>query len=226
MKTVKFIWATSLCVALGMGIISCGDENEEIEPSSNKEASGKVKGHEYVDLGLSVKWATCNVGASSPEEYGDYYAWGETKTKDVYDLNTYKWCQGSENTLTKYFTDNKTVLDPEDDVAHVKWGGSWRMPTEEEMTELCHNCTWTETTQGGKNGYKVTGPNGNSIFLPAAGVYVGSTLYNAGSYGIYWSSSLDSSYPDGAYYVGFDSSGVGRYYDGRDYGQSVRPVCP
>ena len=156
MKALKFIWATSLCVALSMGIISCGHE------------------HEYVDLGLSVKWATCNMGASSPEEYGDYYAWGETETKSTYDWNTYKWCKGSENTLTKYCTDsdygtvdNKTVLDPEDDVAHVKWGGNWRMPTDAEIEELRENCIWKWTTQNGKNGYKVTSKkNGNSIFLP------------------------------------------------------------
>ena len=129
MKTLKFIWATSLCVALSMGIISCGHE------------------HEYVDLGLSVKWATCNMGASSPEEYGDHYAWGETETESTYDWNTYKWCKGSKNTLTKYCTDsdygtvdNKTVLDPEDDVAQVKWGGNWRMPTDAEIEELRENC--------------------------------------------------------------------------------------
>lgn len=233
MKTVKFIWATSLCVALGMGIISCGDENEEIEPSSNKEASGKVKGHEYVDLGLSVKWATCNVGASSPEEYGDYYAWGETKTKDVYDWNTYKWCQGSENTLTKYCTDNwdgmvdnKTILESSDDVAHVKWGGSWRMPTDEEMIELRENCTWTWITQNGKNGRKVTGPNGHSIFLPAAGFRYNSSLNSAGSYGYCWSSSLNTSYSYGAYFLGFDSDNVNRGNLNRYYGLSVRPVCP
>ena len=233
MNALKFIWATSLCVALSMGLVSCGDDNEEIEPSPEKEIPENSSGHECVDLGLSVKWATCNVGASSPEEYGDYYAWGETKTKDVYDWNTYKWCQGSENTLTKYCTDNwdgtvdnKTILESSDDVAHVKWGGNWRMPTDEEMIELRENCTWTETTQGGKNGYKVTGPNGNSIFLPAAGCRSGGSLNFAGSGGVFWSSSLDTSYPDDASYVSFYSSNVGRYYGYRCYGQSVRPVCP
>ncbi|MBO7112331.1 MAG: hypothetical protein J6V75_00065, partial [Bacteroidaceae bacterium] len=120
----------------------------------------------YVDLGLSVKWATCNVGASKPEEYGDYYAWGETEPKTTYDWSTYKWCKGSSATMTKYcnnssygnngFTDTKTTLDPEDDVAHVKWGGNWRMPTISEFEDLINNCTWTWTTQNGVNGYKVT----------------------------------------------------------------------
>ena len=216
MKTLKFIWATSLCVALSMGIISCGHE------------------HEYVDLGLSVKWATCNMGASSPEEYGDHYAWGETETESTYDWNTYKWCKGSKNTLTKYCTDsdygtvdNKKVLESSDDVAQVKWGGSWRMPTDAEMTELRENCTWTWTTQGGKNGYKVTSKkNGNSIFLPAAGCRSDSSLSDAGSGGYYWSSSLYTSYPDLAWDVDFYSSRVYRGHYDRCCGQSVRPVCP
>jgi hypothetical protein len=132
--------------------------------------------HEYVDLGLSVKWATCNVGATKPEEYGDYFAWGETTPKDAYDWSTYKWCNGGPSTQTKYCTnssygtvDNKTTLDLSDDAACANWGGSWRMPTRAEQDELRNNCTWTWTTQNGVNGYKVTGTNGNSIFLPAAG---------------------------------------------------------
>ena len=234
MKTVKFIWATSLCVALGMGIISCGDENEEIEPSSNKEVSGKVKGHEYVDLGLSVKWATCNVGASSPEDYGDNYAWGETETKSTYYWSTYKYCNGSETTQTKYCTDshygtvdNKKVLEPSDDVAQVKWGGSWRMPTDAEMTELRQNCTWTWTTQGGTKGCKVTSKkNGNSIFLPAAGFRGVGSLDGAGSYGNYWSSSLDTSDPSFACDLYFYSGDVLRDGSSRCFGRSVRPVFP
>ena len=116
-------------------------------------------GHEYVDLGLpsGLKWATCNVGASSPEDYGDYYAWGETETKSTYNWSTYKWCNGSSSTLTKYCTDSsrgtvddKTTLDLEDDVAHVKWGGDWRMPTRQNYSELIYNCIWEWTTQGGQ----------------------------------------------------------------------------
>ena len=131
--------------------------------------------YEAVDLGLpsGIKWATCNVGATKPEEFGGYYAWGETEEKDDYSWGTYKWCNGSSTTMTKYCidssygtVDNKTVLDLEDDVAHVKWGGSWRMPTRAEQEELRNNCTWTWTTQNAVNGYKVTSKtNGNSIFL-------------------------------------------------------------
>ena len=190
-------------------------------------------GYEYVDLGLSVKWATMNVGANSPEEYGDYFAWGETKPKSAYNWSTYTLCKGSYNTMTKYCSnssygtvDNKSVLDPEDDAAHVNWGGTWRMPTYDELNELKTKCTWTWTTQNGVDGRLVTGPNGNSIFLPAAGYRNDSSLSNAGSYGRYWSSSLYTSSPYDAWYVVFNSSDVYWYDSNRCNGQSVRAVCP
>ena len=208
---------------------------EEVSFTTNEQSStpndGTENGHVYVDLGLSVKWATCNVGASNPEDYGDYFAWGETTTKSTYSWSTYKWCNGSYVTQTKYCTssiygtvDNKTVLDKEDDAAAVNWGGNWRMPTDAEMTELRNNCTWKWTTQNGVNGRKVTGPNGNSIFLPAAGYRDDSSLGNAGSDGYYWSSSLNSDYPCYAWSVYFYSSNVGRSNTYRYYGRSVRPV--
>ena len=193
-----------------------------------------INGHEYVDLGLpsGIKWATCNVGANSPEEYGGYYAWGETEEKSNYEWSTYKWCNGSENSMTKYCTnsdngtvDNKTVLDPEDDVAHVKWGGSWRMPTSAELEELYNNCTWTWTAQNGVNGYRVTGPNGNSIFLPAAGYRDGTDAGGLrGGNGFYWSSSLDSDFSRDTYYLFFYDSYNGGNFNRRYYGLSVRPV--
>ncbi len=199
------------------------------------EMPGDMSNHEYVDLGLpsGLLWATCNVGASRPEDYGGYFAWGESTIKSTYNWSTYKWCNGSYKTLTKYCTDsyygtvdNKTVLDPEDDAARANWGGDWRMPTEAELRELEDKCTWTWTTQGGKNGYRVTGPNGKSIFLPAAGYYSNGSLNYAGSDGDYWSSSLDTDDPDFAYYLDFDSGDVDvdSYY--RNCGRSVRPVCP
>ena len=194
--------------------------------------SNTINGHEYVDLGLSVKWATCNVGANNPWEDGGYYAWGETKEKKNYSWSTYKWCNGSYDTQTKYCTsssygtvDNKTVLDPQDDVAHVKWGSTWRMPTKAEQDELRNNCTWTWTTQNGVNGYKVTGPNGNSIFLPAAGYRYGTEADDRGIYGCCWSSSLISDGSGLAYGLYFLSGS----HDWGDYdrygGRSVRPVC-
>ena len=193
--------------------------------------------HEYVDLGLpsGLKWATCNVGANAPEEYGDYFAWGEVEPKATYNWSTYKYCNGSSSTLIKYcnnssygnngFIDNKTVLDPEDDAAAVNWGGAWRMPTKAEQDELRNNCTWDWTTQNGVNGYKVTGPNGNSIFLPAAGYMFEGTLIGAGSDGSYWSSSLGTGDPVYAYVVDFNSGYVDWDCYDRYYGFAVRPVC-
>lgn len=187
--------------------------------------------YEAVDLGLSVKWATFNVGATKPEEYGGYYAWGEIEEKDDYSWSTYKWCNGSETSMTKYcknssygIVDNNTVLDPEDDVAHVKWGGNWRMPTEAEQDELFNNCTWTWTTQNGVDGYKVTSKtNGNSIFLPAAGSRDGTNLYDSGSFGYYLSSSLIGGDSGGVYCLGFCSDYFD-WYNSRYEGFSVRPV--
>ena len=190
----------------------------------------------YVDLGLSVKWAAYNIGANVPEEYGDYFAWGEVEPKEVYNWSTYKYGT-NYNQLTKYcsdsyygkdgFTDNKTILDPEDDAAIVNWGGAWRMPTYDELNELKTECTWTWTTQNGVYGRKVTGPNGNSIFLPAAGYMCEGTLNYAGSCGNFWSSSLCTNNFYDAYAVYFDSDYLGwssRIF--RYYGHSVRPVCP
>jgi hypothetical protein len=191
------------------------------------------KAYKYVDLGLpsGTLWADRNVGADSPEDCGDYFAWGETEPKSTYNWSTYKWCQGSNDTMTKYCTksnygtvDNKTVLDLEDDAAYVNMGKDWRMPTETQMSELKSKCTWTWTTQNGTNGYKVTGPNGNSIFLPAAGYCDDGSLRDAGSNGVYWSASLNESYPGLAWYMLFDSSIHYTYDDYRDVGLTVRAV--
>ena len=215
---MKKIFYLVALVAISLLFVQC--EQNELGKSS-----GKHNGHEYVDLGLpsGLKWATCNVGANSPEEYGYYFAWGETTTKADYRWSNYKY--GTRDNLTKYNgSDNKTTLDPEDDVATANWGGTWRMPTREEQDELREKCTWVWTTQNGVNGYKVTGPNGNSIFLPAAGYMDGGTLLSAGSYGNYWSSSLNTGNPGSAYYVFFRSDRVSRPSDVCVLGQSVRPV--
>ena len=197
---------------------------------------GSMLDSRIVDLGLSVKWASCNVGATQPWEYGGYYAWGETEEKSEYDWNTYKYCNGSSS-MTKYCihsssgtVDNKRTLEPGDDVATVKWGGNWRMPTLSEQQELLNNCTWKWTTLNGVNGYRVTGPNGNSIFLPAAGSRYGVKVGDQGSLGDYLSSSLGSNYSDFysdfAYRLIFDSGRYNCYGYYRSYGYTVRPVCP
>ena len=152
---------------------------------------------EYVDLGLSVKWATFNVGANKPEDYGDYFAWGETEPKEMYDQNTYKWYSSVSSKLTKYCTnssygnvDNKTVLEASDDAATANWGGQWRMPTKEERDELYEYCDWEWVERSnGVSGYQITSKiNGNSIFLPLAGCKDGDWVNSY--YGFYWTSSL------------------------------------
>lgn len=161
-----------------------------------------------VDLGLSVLWADMNVGAKAPEQSGYFYAWGEVSpVPDVpVDWETYKWCYNFS--LTKYCTkrknganryvDNLTTLQPCDDAATVRWGSKWRIPTADELQELCDKCTWEWTTVNGQNGNRVTGPNGNSIFLPATGMYnySGYDLALSGNSGYIWSSTLNPENPD------------------------------
>lgn len=198
--------------------------------------TGFENGHEYVDLGLSVKWATCNVGATKPEEYGNHFAWGETQPKSTYDWSTYKW--GSPESITKYNTsssfgtvDNKTVLEAADDAATANWGGAWRMPTDAELTELRGYCTWIWTSQNGVYGYKVTskksGYTNKSIFLPAAGWLVDTAPDNVDDAGYYWSSSLGTQYQHRAWAVVFNSNNINQTeLTLRRFGFSIRPVCP
>ena len=198
---------------------------------------------DWVDLGLpsGTIWATRNVGASAPEDYGDYFAWGETAPKDYYDWSTYKWHQGYYDAngayhsgYTKYctysyygykgFVDNKTELDPEDDAACAHYPGG-RMPSLEQIKELCDNCTWQWTQRNGVDGQLVTGSNGNTMFLPAAGYRWGESLYGAGSDGYYWSRTLSSDYPGTALGLYF-YSGHWSYWssNNRLFGHAVRAV--
>lgn len=201
-----------------------------------KEPYTAVAG-EAVDLGLSVKWSSTNLGATSPSDYGDYFAWGETEPKDNYSWATYKLCNGSSSTLTKYnnsssygIVDNKTEFkdyDYEDDAARQALGGKWRMPTDAEWTDLRTKCTWTWTTNyngTGVEGRIVTASNGNSIFLPAAGYRYDTGLDDAGSVGYFWSSSLYTDGPFDAWAVYFGSGSVRGGSTYRFYGFSVRPV--
>ncbi len=204
----RFLFVAMLFAALNFGLVSCDNDNEPVSD---------YNGHAYVDLGLSVKWATCNVGADSPEEYGDYFAWGETKSKLSYTEENYT------------YTDNPETLSSIRDVASVNMGGSWRMPTLKELKELIDKCTWKWTTLNGVEGYEVKSKkNSNAIFLPAAGLLRdGSGLYGAGSIGFYWSSSLYTDSSDRAYSLYFYSGSMDwTYYYDRFSGQSVRGVCP
>ena len=193
-----------------IGLVSCDSDDDDSTPD----------GVVAVDLGLpsGTLWANMNVGAKWIEDYGDYFAWGETRPKDVYDWSTYKWANGSYDTLTKYCTmsyrgtvDNKTILDLEDDAAHANWGGGWRIPTLYEIDELLNNTIKEWTTQNGVVGRKfISKVNGNSIFLPHSANYWSSTLAEEEPHRAY---SLES----GPWYADSD-------YDVRSRGLSVRPV--
>lgn len=191
-------------------------DSTSVEKSESKDYNGKVNepqeqttgyenGHEWVDLGLSVKWATCNIGANNPEDYGAYYAWGESQSKKRYDLTNYSPTK-SHNT------------------AKENWSGKWRLPTKEEIQELCKRCTWKWTCINGHNGYKIVGPSGKSIFLPAAGLRFDSKSDLIGEYGLYWCDTQSSGV--NAPNLNFNSLGTGIYYNGREDGRSVRPVTP
>ncbi len=232
MKTLRMFGMAIVAVLLCTNFAACSDDDDDDSSKVLENGNVMVSGHEAVDLGLSVKWATCNVGSYTPEGYGEYYAWGETETKSDYSWDTYKWCNGTDDIMTKYCTDeeygtvdNRTVLTSSDDVATVKWGKKWRMPTGGEMKELVEYCTWTWITQNGVKGMKVTGPNGNSIFFPAAGLRDGTDFHYRGSCGYYWSASLGENFGYDA--CSLDITGAAGYWDEGDVrsdGFTVRPV--
>lgn len=237
MKTTRMYTLFALLMIIAVG---CNKPDEPSNSGNNNDSNGgnSLNGHEYVDLGLpsGTLWATCNVGATKPEEYGDYFAWGETQPKDtIYEWSTYKYSNG--HYLTKYcndttygyngFTDELTVLLPEDDAATANWGSGWCMPTYYQLEELCYYTSNTWTTQNGVNGRVFTATNGNSLFLPAAG-YRDIFFCDDGREGVYWSSSLSVDYSSVAWRLDFVSdrcfiSDRDGYY--RVYGHSVRPVC-
>jgi len=210
-----------VCMAISVPVMADPRMSSEGSTSEMTEvqqsATGTIAGHEYVDLGLSVKWATCNVGASSPSDYGNYYAWGETTTK-------LKYISSTCTTWGKSMSD--IAGNPQYDVARANWGGSWRLPTKAESKELIENCNWVWTTYNGHNGYKVTSKiNGNTIFLPAAGWREASLLSHEFESGCYWSSTPGGDYTYGAYGIGFGRRGsifMDWYY--RFRGRNVRPV--
>ena len=243
------------------GDITMSDANIIVNMFLSGNTGDPANGHEYVDLGISVKWATCNVGADNPWDYGDYFAWGETETKSKYGWGTYKWCNlGNPYILTKYNTmsnrgtvDDNTTLEPADDAATANWHGAWRMPTQQEQTALCDSCYWEWTTDynsKGVAGYivykakadadmgkkKTSGRNittlgtytlsDTHIFLPTTGHRNGNNLDYAGSYGEYWSASLEEGGSNCAWGMNFELNDVGCYFNERYSGFSVRAVLP
>ena len=191
--------------------------NVEVEiVGVGNSARNMHNGHEWVDLGLSVKWATCNIGADKPEDYGDYFAWGEIATNPSYT---------SDNCKTWERSIGDIAGNSQYDAARAKWGSPWRLPTDAEFKELIDECDWKWTKEGGHAGYRVASKiNGNSIFLPAAGNRIGTSHYSEGEYGGYWSSTPYESYSHYAYSLFFDSSRHGVDWYDRNLGRSVRPV--
>ena len=219
----------------GDGEVNISDVNAVIDVI----LGGHSHHYDYVDLGLpsGTMWATHNVGASSPDEFGDYFAWGETEPKEQYDCENYKWIHGSYYlSLTKYctnsvygyndFVDNKTELDLEDDAAYVNWGPAWRMPSYDQIDELITTCTWTWTTRNGVNGELVTGPNGNTVFFPASGLRnaSSSSVMYSGVKGRFWSRTVNSDAPNIAYIIDFNADDMWTNGEVRDYGLTVRAV--
>ena len=227
-----------------------GNENEEEEYNDDENddentlhlVDGTYNGHDYVDLGLpsGALWGTCNIGANAPEDYGDYFAWGETDPKTTYTWVNYKHCKDSYGTLTKYccnsvwgyedYSDNLTVLEAIDDKARTAWGGEWRMPTKAECEELFANTVedvWT--TLNGVAGRLLTFANGSSIFLPAAGFYTKDEYESGESSGYYWSSSLytenNGIAPYNAWLLQCDGGNCRMWDFGRLNGLTIRPIC-
>lgn len=214
---MKFVYFLSfLCCAVLFNSCSTDSSEEQSSGEAGDFPSGAV------DLGLpsGIKWASCNVGATKPEEYGGYYAWGEIVEKDDYDSDSYLYYKENEGWI--FIGDN--IGRTEYDVARTLWGGSWRMPTMEEMQELIDNCAWTWTLYNGIKGQKITGPNGNCIFLPAVGYRLSANHYGLGGGGDYWTSTLIESYDSDAYHLYFDSNGAIKSQDYRFRGHAVRPV--
>lgn len=214
------------------GCNSEGNNSKENKKTSSKvrkdgPLTGTINGHDWVDLGLSsgVKWATCNVGANEAEEYGDYFGWGETEPKDNYSsINSLTYKISKRKLKKGGIIDDTNTLTKEHDAANVQWGGTWRLPTDEEFGELISECQWNFATFNGVNGYLVTGPNGKNIFLPASAYQNGTTIENDGDFGDYWSSTLIEESNSVACSLGYSSKSFGRRRYARYVGRTVRPV--
>lgn len=215
-------------------LLSCSKPapKQEEQPEPEPEPTFYMD-HEYVDLGLpsGILWAACNVNAALPGESGDYFAWGELEPKENYDWTTYKYCDGKASKMTKYCqstnfgeVDYKTVLEPSDDVAAVEWGGNWRMPTQLERSELVLNCKFSLSYKDGNNVLKITGPNGNSIYVPTAGYRLQKEILYGGECCYFWTSTLYSAESCYSYciFAKYNFSGWDKEF--RCIGMPVRPV--
>lgn len=235
-KTLRMVLAAFVAVSM-VAFVSCGKDlfNESNDNGGDSDLPTPGPGLSWIDLGLpsGLLWASCNVGATAPEEFGNYYAWGEVESKRDYSWSTYRYGDGSER-LTKYcnnpnyglnrYTDTLTTLEPEDDAATALIGDGARTPTRLDWQELMQNTTYAWTTENGVNGCRFTGTNGNSIFLPAAGGWTETEFFGAGDFGDYWSSSFEWGSPYNAWdlLIKSDVQSMGTYE--RCYGYSVRAV--
>lgn len=227
------------------GIIVSEDASYTFTVSYNRHLEANfviMSACSFIDLGLpsGTLWAACNIGANTPEEYGDYFAWGETEPKNYYSCENYQYCNGCEyngiylNTLTKYcnnalfgyngYTDTLSLLQMKDDAATANWGQGWRIPTKEEWEELLNNTTGQFTSLNDVNGILLTATNGAMLFLPAAGFHGDNSSWYVGNLGNYWACSLDENEPDGAWGLGFTSSEGYMSTSFRFCGRSVRAV--
>lgn len=222
MKKTRYTLATLACLACSLN-------------GTAQTVSGQVAGYDYVDLGLSVKWATYNVGATKPTETGNFFAWGETEPKEKYSWENYKWCNGTFNSLTRYCLikkmgerDKTTELIPKDDAATANWGPAWRMPSAEELQALVDSCKWEWTNNYNKSG--VAGSvgtskiNGNTIFLPAGGFFDGDSLKSAGARGQYISNKIADYDNYEVFDLWFGNTSIENDFIGRQYGNNVRAV--
>lgn len=217
--------ASILVPALLLSLTACINKKYELPQRTYTPAATTSAPGTAVDLGLSVKWADRNVGAASDNETGGYYAWGVCSEQTAYNWSDYKWCVDGDHTRPIRYVNNTQRLESSDDVAKALWGGSWRMPTADEIRELQSKCTWSWDDSSSMQGWKVKGPSGNEIFLPAAGARGNGALGTKGSYGYYWSSNGTDGQNDSADCIAFR---VGVSLDatwfGRNVGRSVRPV--
>lgn len=241
-KTTLFsIWAFRIagialsCILALVLLSGCNSEgkntseNEKVSTKVRKDGplTGTINGHEWIDLGLpsGIKWATCNVGANAAEEYGNYFGWGETEPKEDYSsINSLTYKVSLKKLKKAGIVDDNNTLTLTNDAANVQWGGSWRLPTDDEFAELISECSWNFASFNGVNGYLVTGPNGKNIFLPASAYQNGTTIENDGDFGDYWSSTLIEESSGVACSLGYSSKSFGLRRYARYVGRTVRPV--
>lgn len=212
LKIFFYLCVVAFMTASAQGVLDLPDKVEKV---TSRLAANEHNGHKFVDLGLSVKWADCNIGAKSVSEAGDYFAWGEVKPKGNY---------SEQNSATRGIILNTDNGMKDKDAANINWGGNWRLPTPDDMKELFTHCEWTWTELDGINGYKIIGPNGNTIFLPAVGKKKGDSVLRKNIDGMYSTSGTFEHTQEIARQMNFDNHWHWITWINRYEGLPVRPV--